>query len=128
MYLYTDANMSSHVDDTKVTANDGSTHEDRRKKKKSKHEKGKQKSAIEICKAITSYGCHRDNAYKRHSPESPLLSPFSVTIHILISIVYSSTLTPCIASHSTLHAYSYMVLECVLRAHQMTEWDGAKPH
>lgn len=38
------------------------------KRQEPKHERGKQKSTIEICKAITSYGCHRDNAYKRHSP------------------------------------------------------------
>lgn len=44
------------------------TDEEEVDKSQKKHERGKQRSTIEICKAITSYGCHRDNAYKRHSP------------------------------------------------------------
>lgn len=61
------------------------------KRQEPKHERGKQKSTIEICIAITSYGCHRDNAYKRHSPRVHCYH------HLVWQFTYSS------ASYSSTH-------------------------
>ena len=106
-----------------------------------KHERGKHRSTIEICKAITSYGCHRDNAYKRHSPRvhcyRHLVWQFTYThqrhrtaqcSHLFLSLSLSDRITSFHIAHTHTMSMHIHVAEMFVNVPYTTGMGRTKPH